>query len=238
VWTMSPPVSPFATAITRARSTLRRSLISSSIPSRVLASCSCCSRRSSALRVNSAHYPRWQERSAKFSARKPISRSVTSSRTTSCIWTKIVRPRVLAGRDVAAAQYLAAQRRKRDFDAVFAGVDAVLTPTLHTVAIPVQEIDQTTQPSHFTRFANLLDLCAMSIPNGFSADGLPIGLQIVCPASTRSAWRCMSGESISKPQIGTHADRPGDRARQNRRGRQITQARASGGLDQRANFRP
>jgi aspartyl-tRNA(Asn)/glutamyl-tRNA(Gln) amidotransferase subunit A len=97
-----------------------------------------------------------------------------------------VRPRVLAGRDVAAAQYLGALRQreqwKRDFDAVFAEVDAVLTPTARTVAIPVEEIDQTTQPSHFTRFANLLDLCALSIPNGFSSDGLPIGLQIACPA--------------------------------------------------------
>jgi aspartyl-tRNA(Asn)/glutamyl-tRNA(Gln) amidotransferase subunit A len=97
-----------------------------------------------------------------------------------------VRPRILAGRDVSATQYLSALRQrerwKRDFDAVFAEVDALLTPTLRTVAIPIHEIDQTTQPSHFTRFANLLDLCAMSIPNGFSADGLPIGLQIVCPA--------------------------------------------------------
>jgi aspartyl-tRNA(Asn)/glutamyl-tRNA(Gln) amidotransferase subunit A len=97
-----------------------------------------------------------------------------------------VRPRILAGRDVSATQYLAALRQrerwKRDFEAVFAEVDAVLTPTLRTVAIPVDEIDQTTQPSHFTRFANLLDLCAVSIPDGFCADGLPIGLQIVCPA--------------------------------------------------------
>ena len=97
-----------------------------------------------------------------------------------------VRPRVLAGRDVAAAQYLGALRQreqwKRDFDVVFAEVDAVLTPTARTVAIPLDEVDQTTQPSHFTRFANLLGLCALSIPNGFSSDGLPIGLQIACPA--------------------------------------------------------
>ncbi len=101
-----------------------------------------------------------------------------------------VRPRILAGRDVSATQYLAALRQreqwKRDFDAVFAEVDAVLTPTLRTAAIPLDEIDQTTQPSHFTRFANLLDLCALSIPNGFSARGLPIGLQIVCPGYEES----------------------------------------------------
>jgi aspartyl-tRNA(Asn)/glutamyl-tRNA(Gln) amidotransferase subunit A len=101
-----------------------------------------------------------------------------------------VRPRILAGRDVSATQYLAALRQreqwKRDFDAVFTEVDAVLTPTLRTAAIPLDEIDQTTQPSHFTRFANLLDLCALSIPDGFSAGGLPIGLQIVCPGYEES----------------------------------------------------
>jgi aspartyl-tRNA(Asn)/glutamyl-tRNA(Gln) amidotransferase subunit A len=97
-----------------------------------------------------------------------------------------VRPRILAGREITAAQYLAALRRreqwKRDLDAVFCEADALLTPTMRTAAIPLEEIDQTTQPSYFTRFVNLLDLCALSIPNGFSADGLPIGLQIVCPA--------------------------------------------------------
>lgn len=101
-----------------------------------------------------------------------------------------VRPRILAGREVSAAQYLAALRQreqwKRDFDPVFAEVDAVLTPTLRTAAIPLDQIDQTTQPSHFTRFANLLDLCALSIPAGFSAGGLPIGLQIVCPGYEES----------------------------------------------------
>ena len=27
---------------------------------------------------------------------------------------------------------------------------------------------------------NFLDLCALSVPNGFSATGLPLALQIVC----------------------------------------------------------
>jgi aspartyl-tRNA(Asn)/glutamyl-tRNA(Gln) amidotransferase subunit A len=32
----------------------------------------------------------------------------------------------------------------------------------------------------FTRFVNFLDLCAVAVPNGFTADGLPTSLQIIC----------------------------------------------------------
>jgi aspartyl-tRNA(Asn)/glutamyl-tRNA(Gln) amidotransferase subunit A len=45
---------------------------------------------------------------------------------------------------------------------------------------PLDEVDQTSAPAHYTRFGNFLDLCALSLPNGFARDGLPISLQIVC----------------------------------------------------------
>ena len=32
------------------------------------------------------------------------------------------------------------------------------------------------------RWANFLDLCALSVPNGFTASGLPTSLQVVCAA--------------------------------------------------------
>jgi aspartyl-tRNA(Asn)/glutamyl-tRNA(Gln) amidotransferase subunit A len=95
-----------------------------------------------------------------------------------------VRPRVTAGRNIGSQAYLAALRErarlKREFAAAMDGIDALLTPTVATTAIPLEEVDQTGTPSHFTRFGNLLDLCALSLPNGFSAGGLPISLQIVC----------------------------------------------------------
>ncbi len=49
-------------------------------------------------------------------------------------------------------------------------------------ARPLDEVDQTKAPAHFTRFANFLDLCALSLPNGLSGEGLPTSLQIVCRA--------------------------------------------------------
>ena len=61
-----------------------------------------------------------------------------------------------------------------------ADVDALLTPTTQTVAIPLDAVDQASTPAHFTRFVNFLDLCALALPNGFTQAGLPISLQIVC----------------------------------------------------------
>jgi aspartyl-tRNA(Asn)/glutamyl-tRNA(Gln) amidotransferase subunit A len=93
-----------------------------------------------------------------------------------------VRPRIRAGRDISARAYLAAlserEARKASFGAVFADVDALLTPTTPTAAIPLDSVDQSKSPAHFTRFANLLDLCALALPNGI-ANGLPTSLQII-----------------------------------------------------------
>jgi aspartyl-tRNA(Asn)/glutamyl-tRNA(Gln) amidotransferase subunit A len=60
------------------------------------------------------------------------------------------------------------------------GVDALLTPTTQTPAVRVESVDQSTTPAHFTRFVNLLELCALSIPDGFTRTGLPLSLQIIC----------------------------------------------------------
>jgi Asp-tRNA(Asn)/Glu-tRNA(Gln) amidotransferase A subunit family amidase len=95
-----------------------------------------------------------------------------------------VRPRLRAGRDITARAYIEALRRrdemKEAFAAALAEVDALLTPTTETAALPLAAVDQSKAPSHFTRFVNFLDLCALALPNGFTAEGLPTSLQIVC----------------------------------------------------------
>jgi aspartyl-tRNA(Asn)/glutamyl-tRNA(Gln) amidotransferase subunit A len=93
-----------------------------------------------------------------------------------------VRPRILAGRDVSSRAYLDALRQrealKERFAEATADVDALLTPTTTTTAVPLTSVDQSRSPAHFTRLANLLDLCALAIPNGIS-DALPASLQII-----------------------------------------------------------
>jgi aspartyl-tRNA(Asn)/glutamyl-tRNA(Gln) amidotransferase subunit A len=95
-----------------------------------------------------------------------------------------VRPRIQPGARISAPDYLAAlaerDAMKRAFLAAFAEVDALLTPTTQTPAIPIDSIDQATTPAFFTRFVNLLELCALSVPDGFTATGLPLSLHIIC----------------------------------------------------------
>jgi aspartyl-tRNA(Asn)/glutamyl-tRNA(Gln) amidotransferase subunit A len=69
---------------------------------------------------------------------------------------------------------------KLSFAAALDGIDALLTSTMLTAALPLDGVDQTSASAHYTRFGNFLDLCALSLPNGFARDGLPISLQIVC----------------------------------------------------------
>ena len=95
-----------------------------------------------------------------------------------------VRPRIAAGRTVTAQAYIEAlqarEAMKVKFAAALEGIDALLTPTTMTTAVPLDDVDQTQAPAHFTRFANFLDLTAVALPNGFGKEGLPTSLQIMC----------------------------------------------------------
>ena len=97
-----------------------------------------------------------------------------------------VRPRIQLGRNVSARDYLLAlaerEERQRAVAAALADVDALLTPTTQTPPIPIDQVDQSGTAAHFTRPVNYLGLCALAVPDGFTAGGLPTSLQIVCHA--------------------------------------------------------
>ncbi len=97
-----------------------------------------------------------------------------------------VRKRMLSGASVSTREYLETLSRreemKREMKAAMKGIDAFLTPSTQTAAIALDKVDQKEQPTRFQRFVNLLDLCALSLPNGFTNEGLPLSLQIVCQA--------------------------------------------------------
>jgi aspartyl-tRNA(Asn)/glutamyl-tRNA(Gln) amidotransferase subunit A len=82
------------------------------------------------------------------------------------------------------------EQMRRAMDAALAGVDALLTPTSPTTAIPVADVLTTKiVASHFTRVVNMLGGCALAMPNGF-ASGLPTSLHIVCgPCEEETALR-------------------------------------------------
>ena len=103
-----------------------------------------------------------------------------------------VKRRIMLGTYVLSAgyydaYYLKAQQVRtlirRDYDQAFAGVDVVAMPTSPTPAVRLGE--RVSDPVQmylmdvFTVSANLSGLPAISVPCGFSAGGLPIGLQLM-----------------------------------------------------------
>lgn len=95
-----------------------------------------------------------------------------------------VRRRILGGKAVDATGYQAILSHRRQTIAAFKNwmqpYDLLLTPTLPFVACPVDEIDENITPvGAFNRAINYVDTCAISLPAGFSASGLPIGIQLV-----------------------------------------------------------
>src|SRR5438128_11484008 len=107
---------------------------------------------------------------------------------------KEVRRRVMIGTYVLSAgyydaYYLRAQKVrtliKRDFEQVFAeGVDAILAPATPSAAFGVGE-KGSADPIEmylndvFTVTVNMAGLPGIAVPGGLSADGLPLGLQLV-----------------------------------------------------------
>ena len=99
------------------------------------------------------------------------------------------------GHNVRAVDYLGGLDARRvlqeDFDAALAKVDAILAPT-SPIPAPVigerrvhvsgeRETAVRAELLRMTRPSNLTGLPAISIPCGFTRDGLPIGLQIIGP---------------------------------------------------------
>ena len=94
-----------------------------------------------------------------------------------------VRHRIIAGKSITADEYHDLIARRNVAMAAFAdwmrGRDALITPTTPITAAPLGDVDEATAPlATFTRVANYLGACALSLPAGLSAAGLPIGVQL------------------------------------------------------------
>ena len=103
-----------------------------------------------------------------------------------------VKRRVLIGTYVLSAgyydaYYLKAQKVRsliaQDFAAAFEKVDCLLTPTAPSAAFPIGDNEDDPIRMYlndiFTIPASLAGLPALSVPAGLSADGLPLGLQVI-----------------------------------------------------------
>jgi aspartyl-tRNA(Asn)/glutamyl-tRNA(Gln) amidotransferase subunit A len=94
-----------------------------------------------------------------------------------------VQKRIVKGKGISAEAYLAASQNRRETIAQFMNwmhrYDVLVTPTLPATACPLDEVDEETSPAVFTRTVNYLDTCALSLPAGFSEEGLPMGVQLI-----------------------------------------------------------
>ncbi len=107
---------------------------------------------------------------------------------------KEVKRRIMIGTYVLSAgyydaYYLRAQQVrsliKRDFDMVFAdGIDAILTPATPTAAFGLEAMALASPIEMylndiFTVTVNMAGLPGIAVPAGLTADGLPLGLQVI-----------------------------------------------------------
>ncbi|MCL6625008.1 amidase [Alicyclobacillus shizuokensis] len=94
-----------------------------------------------------------------------------------------VRLMIEAGKFIPATRYLQAQRVRHlirdDFMAALAKADVLITPTLPFVAPRIGNKDTSLSIARFTFPTDVTGLPSLSLPCGFSSDGLPIGLQVI-----------------------------------------------------------
>ncbi|MNV26279.1 Glutamyl-tRNA(Gln) amidotransferase subunit A [compost metagenome] len=102
------------------------------------------------------------------------------------LW-EVVRARIAAGGRIAQADYEAALNRRQADMAAFAGamqgLDALLMPACDQAAQPLDAEDvRHVGLGKLLRPANFLGAAAITLPAGFDADGMPIGVQLLAPA--------------------------------------------------------
>jgi allophanate hydrolase len=72
---------------------------------------------------------------------------------------------------------------KRDARRALAGTDVLLLPTTPTIyrieEVEADPIVLNARLGTYTNFVNLMGLCAIAVPNGFRADGLPLGVTVI-----------------------------------------------------------
>jgi aspartyl-tRNA(Asn)/glutamyl-tRNA(Gln) amidotransferase subunit A len=102
----------------------------------------------------------------------------------------IVSQRIMQGKQVTATEYLNVTRAwtalRLKVQRTLSDVNALLVPTTMIPALPVATIDASmdTYTAHNQQYlrntviGNVLNLCALSVPCGFTRQGLPIGLMI------------------------------------------------------------
>jgi allophanate hydrolase len=102
----------------------------------------------------------------------------------------VTRAVVERGRDVTAVDAFRGRHRLQELRAqcnrVWARADVLLLPTVPTTFTRAQLAEEPVARNlvlgRYTQFANLLDLAALAVPAGTTADGRPVGVTLLGPA--------------------------------------------------------
>jgi allophanate hydrolase len=86
---------------------------------------------------------------------------------------------------VFRAQYRLAEL-KAEVSRLFQHMDVLVLPTIGTTftvaEVLANPIATNTILGHYTHFGNLLDLCGLAVPAGFTSDGRPASVMVLGPA--------------------------------------------------------
>jgi allophanate hydrolase len=102
----------------------------------------------------------------------------------------VTREIVTASDEASAASVFRGQERilalAQQTAEVWQRIDLLLVPTTGTIyriaEIEAEPLALNATLGHYTNFANLLDLSAIALPNGFQSNGLPAGICLIAPA--------------------------------------------------------
>ena len=118
-----------------------------------------------------------------------------------------------AASGVRGVDVFAGQRRLRglrtEVQRVLAGVDILMvptTPTIFTLAkVAAEPVKRNSDLGLYTNYANLLNLCALAVPAGFRADGLPAGVTFLAQGGRDSLLAAFGARfhSASSNTMGT-----------------------------------
>lgn len=124
-----------------------------------------------------------------------------------------IRRRLEDGAKTTSTEYILARRTQAEVtkrcELFFESYDLLITPTTPIAAPTIAGHDAVEQAGRLTRFTapfNLTGLPALSIPCGFTQEGLPIGLQIVARAWADA--KALNAGYAYEQATGWHTQRP------------------------------
>jgi allophanate hydrolase len=128
----------------------------------------------------------------------------------------VIRQVIVGGAGYSAVDTFRAQHRLRELrhriGAGWQDVDAIVLPTVGTTftidQVLADPVDRNTQLGRYTEFANLLDLAALSVPAGMTADGRPTSLMLVGPARSERVLAQIGATLLD--ETSRPADRPAE----------------------------